>query len=381
MNLRRFSLFLVLLVAAMACSLPSRATLSPTQAISSPSASILPHDLYFLSGSSGITQVWRLDAATLASTQLTAEDADITGFDVSPLDGSLAFVVHNQLVWVDSLGANRRVLVDGGPVDETSAAYQFHRKIAKPRWSPNGAVLAYARDGLSLYQFNTGLIANVLSNEVKTLSGGDLLPTRLYFPESWSPDGSRLLVSIGYYEGGSLGVLDPVTQNLVQFQGAVVCCQPAWTPDGAAVLVASPFINEYVDSGLWRYDAATGAAAVLIPNTSPDATLNFVSWPLQTPAGQLRYFFANTAAFPQEALPFSLVSASLDGLSGQTQLRSDAMLLTEALWSPDGSRVVIVQPPLGASAVPNGGAVILVYTDSRPDQPLAPNGHDLRWGR
>ncbi|MBW8010948.1 MAG: hypothetical protein FVQ83_06865 [Chloroflexi bacterium] len=344
-----------------------------------PDSSVLPRSVYFLSDM-GIDsfQVWRLDTEGITKTQITSEPSEVTDFDVSPLDGSVAYVVNNQLYFVDGTGDGRRLLVDGGPFTDDDD-YYYRRRIGNPRWSPDGRALAFSQDGINLYQIADGTTTHMLTNEINVLDNDLVIPLALYFPDNWSPDGSRLLVITGMYEGQTLSVLTPATGDIVPLEGGMVCCYQSWTPDSRAVLVASPFIG-MIDSGLWRFDAASGTATTLVPTTSQDGTLNFVGWPLQTPAGELFYFYTNLAAFPENEISLTLVSSALDGFTDRTPLRSEAMLFSEALWAMDGSLVLVVQVPPGGRVHPQRGPVVLVQTDGSPLLPIITSAYNLHWG-
>ena len=70
----------------------------------------LPHTVYFLSNNTeNIFQIWRLESYNYTSYQVTYESTDILDYTVSPVDGSVAYVIGNQLYWVDADGENRKV--------------------------------------------------------------------------------------------------------------------------------------------------------------------------------------------------------------------------------------------------------------------------------
>ncbi|MFT3890187.1 MAG: hypothetical protein QM730_01015 [Anaerolineales bacterium] len=91
---------------------PEQADL-PTPAPATPNA-LLPQPLYFLAfDGQSIKQVFRLERDGKAEKQLTFESANVTNYDVSLADGSLAFESNNQLLLANADGLNRRVLADG----------------------------------------------------------------------------------------------------------------------------------------------------------------------------------------------------------------------------------------------------------------------------
>jgi Tol biopolymer transport system component len=88
-------------------SLPSDSTL-PTNTPSAPTEespteappeapSVLPAALYYLNkDSGGRMQIFRLDPDGVTVRQLTSEPVEIRMYDVSPVDGRLAYIVNNQ---------------------------------------------------------------------------------------------------------------------------------------------------------------------------------------------------------------------------------------------------------------------------------------------
>jgi hypothetical protein len=345
-----------------------------------PTSIVLPHRLYLLKGTDpGSFQIWILDDDGVSTQQVTFETEDVTGFDVSPTDGSIAYVVSNHLYWVNAEGNDRKLLVKGSPIDENSEKYLFQEKISNPSWSPGGTRLAYAMNGIRILDFTTGDTTHLVENVVDA-DGDRLFPNELFTPYAWSPDGDRLLLSIAFLEGGTLGILDPSTGEITTLRWkGIMCCHPSWTPGGDSILVGSPYLG-MINSGLWRIDARIGEVEELIPSTSEDGTLNFVGWPFQTADGLLLYFYNNMADFPEGVVPFLMVASEVDGVTNRTQLRRDMMDVLEVLWAPDGSFALVVQPLRGEHPWPPRGTVVLVPTDETPQIPLVSGGYYLRWG-
>ena len=75
--------------------------------------------------------------------------------------------------------------------------------------------------------------------------------------------------------------------------------------------------------------------------------------------------------------------AATDGVTDQTQLRTDAYAIGEALWANDGSGAVIVdaQAALEAGVYPPQGPLLYLKADDSPATPLAAEGRLLRWGK
>ncbi|HET9907888.1 MAG TPA: WD40 repeat domain-containing protein, partial [Anaerolineales bacterium] len=141
------------------------------------SSNLLPRSLYFLGIDGGGTrQVYRMERDGKMITQLTFESVDVSAYDVALLDGRIAYGAGNQLILSDANGSNRQVLVDGraGPDAQGFSSLAF---------SPNGKTLAYASEGLNLYDVSTGV--------------SSLAPQSAFArPVKFSPDSTKLLVTV-----------------------------------------------------------------------------------------------------------------------------------------------------------------------------------------
>ena len=70
---------------------------------------LLPHSLYYqATDSAGWMQVFRMEKDGRTVKQVTSEPGDLTHYAVSPVDGSVAYVFGNQLIWVNVDGTGRR---------------------------------------------------------------------------------------------------------------------------------------------------------------------------------------------------------------------------------------------------------------------------------
>ena len=343
---------------------------------------LLPRSFYYLgTDSAGLLQVFRIESDGATQRQVTSEPVSVNEYDVSQVDGSVAFVANNQLVLINADGTNRRMLVDGGPVDPNNP---FINTISSPVFSPDGQTLAYGYQGLRLYSFSTSDSELILENQIDDVGGGLFVPRELYSPERYSPDGTKLLITLGYYEGASSAVYYPATNALVRLlggEGALICCDDTeWSADGASVYAASPTMGMF-SSGLWRVDAATGEVTTLIPGDAGGGNYNVADEAYLAPDGQLYFLFATVPA-PEGIImrsPLQVVRAAPDGLTGRTVLSTeDFQLLNEALWAPDASFLVAVIAP--SPEIYQGGQAKIVYLDGRPSVPLVPAAQGMKWG-
>lgn len=363
-------------ISAAATPLPSATAIPQPTAV----PDVLPHNLYFLNRDpNGVLQIFRLGRDSHSLQQITFEPLDVGAYDVSPADGRVAYITNNQMYLVDEAGAGRQLLIDGGPVDDNN---RWTNSVGAPVWSPDGRTLAYSHGGLSFLDVTSGTTSQVLENQIDTTPGFPVVK-ELYSPRAYSPDGSKLLIDIGFYEGGTYGIYLRANNALVRFQrteGGIVCCYVNWIPDGSGVYVSSPVMG-MVESGLYHADAATGNVITLLPGSLPDGTYNFAYSGQVGPDNKLYFFFNNLPQIPAEShTPLYLVRSDPDGSSNRTQLQPDVFNnINEVLWAPDASLAVVA-----ASSDPNeysGGEARVVYPDGRASVVLAPAARVLRWGR
>ena len=344
---------------------------------------LLPHSMYFLNNDgAGLVQVYRLEKDGKSVTQLTFEPAKVESFDVSFLNGSVAYVTNNQMFTANADGSNRSMVVDGGARDTNSP---YLSDISNPVWSPNGQTIAFGYKGLNFYSIVSGQYNNVLADQVNDVGNGYFVPQELYRPEKYSADGSRLILTLGYMEGGSAAVYYPNGNALVRLNGgngALICCgNTRWSPDNSAFYAGYASLGMY-SPGLWRVDPATGNVTTLISGDPGNGTFNFADAPYLAPDGQLYFFFANLAntnEFVNRA-PLQLVRSAADGVTNRSVLRPETYEnMNEALWAPDASFVIAAVAPI--QDVYWGGVLQLIYTDGGKGViTLLPFAMEMKWG-
>src|SRR5687768_15427478 len=385
-QIRFVSAFLALSISVLACSFPALVTnTTPTPAPSAqPSAvlaDLLPHTFYYLGiDGAGLSQVFRIERDGTGQRQLTSEPLNVSDYGVSPADGSIAYVANNQLVFASADGSGRRVLVDGGPVDENNP---FLSVINNPVFSEDGQTLAYGYKGLNLYNVSTGASDLVIENQIgDSVGNGLLFPKELYRPERYSPDGSRLLITLAYYEGASAAVYDPASSSLVRLtggEGALICCdEMEWSADGTSFYSASPAAGMF-NSGLWKVDATSGTVTTLFASSLDSNSYVYADEPYLAPDGQLYYFFAEADREFMSRTPLQLVRSAPDGVTARTPVLSTTFrMMNEALWAPDASFVVVASAP--TAEVFQGGQAEIVYLDGRPNVVLTEFAQQMKWG-
>lgn len=365
---------------ATAPTVPS--TASATAPTTDGSTGSLSRTFYYLApDGEGLTQVFRIEKDGTTQRPITAETVSVTDYDVSLVDGSVAYVANNQLLYINADGSERRVLVDGGTVDPNNP---FISTISSPVFSLDGQTLAYGYKGLQIYSFSVDESELVIENEIEDAGGGLFVPRELYEPERYSPDGTKLLINLGYYEGGSSAVYYPETNALVRLEGGegafIWGDANEWSADSSSVYSASSTAGMF-SPGLWKIDATTGEVTTLIPGDAGGGNYNAAKEAYLAPDGQLYFFFA-TVTSPEAVFnraPLQIVRSAPDGVTGRTVLNEEKFeLLNEALWAPDASFVVVVIAPAPEAAL--GGQADIVYLDGKPKATLTAFAQQMKWG-
>jgi hypothetical protein len=226
----------------------------------------------------------------------------------------------------------------------------------------------------------SGVSNRVLEDNIDDLGNNLLVVREAYSPDKYSADGTKLLLTLHYYEGGSAAIYYPAANSLVRLSndaGALICCgEPEWTQDGSALFVGNPTLGMF-SPGLWRVDAANGSVSTLLGGDS-----NFADEPHLAPDNQLYYFYSNQLGTPETGnrSPLQLVRSAADGVTNRTVVIPDSfLLLNEALWAPDASLVIVATAPI--AEVYQGGLIELYYTDGKtPMVSLLPFGQSFKWG-
>jgi hypothetical protein len=347
-------------------------------------ASLLSHSLYFLGNDNlAVSQIYRVERDGVTKTQLTFEPTNVWDYDVSAANGDLAYEVNNQLVLINADGSNRRVLIQGNPDPEIRAFYN-------PVFSPDGGTLAFAYGGLNLFSMSAGTSSLVLTDQMTDIGDGTILPVETYAPESYSPDGTKLLVALGHWEvAPSHAIYDPATNTLIRHAEVtdyIYCCSfhggPVWSADSSSFFgVASVHDTAYKSGELWRVDAATGALTRMLK--PENGILYLPKKPYLAPDGQLYFFFGtyDTASGLFDAPVLQMVRSGPDSVTDRTVLRDENfVLMNEALWAPDASFAIIATAP-SRDWNQDGGVLALYYTDEQKGTvPLAPFGRHMKWG-
>jgi WD40 repeat protein len=289
---------------------------------------ILPADLYFLSrDEAGVAQLWRLPADGSPAAQLTVEARSVLDFTLSPDGRQIAYTAGGSLVAANSDGSAGREL---SPVVNRPGAG------AQPAWSPNGALIAFARDGIWVVPATGGARTELITDRL----GQDTPPdqVRVYMRPRWSRDNTLLLVSIGYYEGAGLGIL-PITGGEA-LPLPVSATEGAWLPNGQILAWASGFAS--ATPGLYLVNPANLSEAVTVLGDTwsiSDAV------PLANEAAVILHSPGSDAVGPGTAQPFLVP------------------ILPNALPIPNGQGGLIEAPTLSPDGTFAAGLRAAAYGD------------------
>lgn len=340
----------------------------------------LPQSVYFLAGEKANFQIWRLEKDGRTTAQITQQPGGITDFAVSLSDGSLAFISNGCLYLWQADQPAPRLLVDPSLTPPTPE-YEFPLKVGTPVFSPDGRILAYSLDGIHLYHLGSGDDQFLLPSPGNLLGEPFVFVKEYYSPGPWSPDGKGMLIVMGYYEGDTLAIYEPGTEEPFRriWSNGAVCCTYQWSADSQTVLVGNPYFTTQ-PPGLWEYDAQTGLETILLDGIREDGTWVFAGWPFRTTTGEISYFSAEVESlqdtiFANEPIIFNLVQEDSAG-GGPQLIQPGGFRISDVLWSPDGSLALILQ------LTDQDRQLVLARTDGSPPQVLQEglSIHNITWG-
>lgn len=336
----------------------------------------LPAPLYYLQNG----QIWRLDPDMQTTRQITHESAPVVSFDLSS-NSTLAYVSDNSLITCQVEGHDRQVLRAGPTLpfvnDEVGSLNNpdhINNALYTPCWSPDGQKIAFIENGLQIYNLETGQ-AEMVWQQLTTVSEPVLFDGVL----SWSPNGRFLIVSQYQYplEGehqrwqSLLELGEYLYPNMSSRKGSTF----AWNPDASDLFIAKALFGS--DRSLLRCKPET-AQCRMIAEFEPARRYFFYAHPFVNAEGRLLVFMGSSNEPVEPPVGFSLISLRPDGYE-RKKLRNDSYQIESALWSPDGSGVLIVTAQETDTA-PKGQLLWLSVEDV-PAVPLSLHEvTNLRWG-
>ncbi|MCG8349809.1 MAG: lipoprotein [Chloroflexales bacterium] len=380
---------------------------------------VLPAPLYFIDAG----QVQRLEVDAQTITQITNEvpasryQAAVTALDVSPVDGSLAYVVEqidgSVLVQTDLQGQSRHVLFS-----------LPNGAISHPRWSPHGSEIAVRLSpdpdtqinlvsgvyAIAATQTTTQTVSPTLESEANrvilpvvvsgsnyTLLAADdssdleVNPAPFaYAPNSWSPDGNRLLLD-GQHQFAHVCkalIKDLATDHLFPLAPAdadamtTACNQSVWSQDSSSLYAnMQPIGQTVLIPGLWRSDAVTGGSEQIFPGQDQGESL-LITAPKQGPDDQIYFFMSRTTQTPDPTytppLQYTMYRASGGGTGEFEALRNERDVLRFVLWDEAARGAVVMRIEVTTPVL------VWLPVDGSAAVELPVSGYDvndMRWGK
>jgi Tol biopolymer transport system component len=207
--------------------------------------------------------------------------------------------------YVLDLATSREVRIGSAPDSEPGDT--------RPRWSPDGTLLAYAA--------RTGDVFVVRpdgTGKRRIVRGDPLSVSSPNYEPAWSPDGTRLLV----VKHGNLWTVDVATRKLRHLVASTYLWKPTWSPDGKWIAFVAP-IHGFPSS---TYAVSTGRRPVLKVIDGHFAHSRIYWSP------------DSRAVLYERCCNGEILLNSLDG-RGPTRLTSGSLSGLQP-WSPDGRRIV-----------------------------------------
>jgi len=355
-------------VSTMIAGVPTAIPLpQPTVTLTPEPPTVLPRSLYYLAqDANGKTQIYRLGRDGVTIAQITFEQDGVLDFDVSPIDGTLAYRLEDDLIVIDANGNNRQLLVSQPNITFSPS----------PIWSPSGRSIVYESGGnIVQYSFDT--------NDSQILVLGTDADAK--WPISFSPDGSKLFLRrrvIPSSSGTGEGLIyDFASQILTPVPGKFCSTSlVTWNTTNTLFCSNSGYSGAGMP-GLWMVNLVNGSAEKLIFSDSCPPCLNVVA-PHQDTTGNLYYLYAESNNI-DTPLILSLVSAKSDGITDRVVLRPETFNVLKVLWSPNSNALLIL---LSEDQTPSPTSLILVPLDSSlPVVTIMADAstlfsYSLRWG-
>jgi len=313
----------------------------------------LPTDLYFLSADgTGVTQVWQLPADGSDGQPVTASETDVTSYAVSPDGRNLAYT-DGATIWLKRLDS------DTEPEELVTSA---DGGVRDPAFSPDGRRLAYIQGGVWIAPTAGGNAEEVL----EAPPPGNELTARVYSHPRFAPNLDALLVNIELDDGGTTGVLDTNSGELLEMSHGYT--HGEWLNDGRVLTFG--VLDAYFKGGLHLTDVnAIDAPAILLDDSVPVLDAE------ETGSGRLRLLLVASTSGPS-----ALRVVDMNISDGELTPVAEAGFMVAPSLSPDGQYAVgyryqtgagIRQGPLTVRSLNDGQQVVL-----RQPSPV----WDVQWG-
>ncbi len=276
------------------------------------------------------SDIYVMDADGKRQTRLTDSPSDDASPNWSPQGNQIAFVSNRrggeyEVYLMNADGGNQRPLRAGAPV----YAIDF-------QWSPDGTRLEYASGG-DIYVVEVVAPGDGDSTAPPWSVSDGKFPGSSDTDASWSPDGSRLVISNSLACGGcsDLYTVNANGSGRAQLTTAPgFDASPRWSPDGAFVAYEA----DRGERGIYVIDAAG-----IGPEVKVSGDVGSLGPPTWASGGSRLAFTASTG----------VIHAVNSNGSGLTALSDMVGTCHGPFWSPDGQKV----------GFQNGGDIHVVNAD------------------
>ena len=319
-------------------------------------AATLPQSLYFLStelrtpiGALEPQGVWRLDPGSTVVERVTPLDLDITSFDIRPGDGRISYGTRTGQIFTVSQDGQSNLFYDAGHA--TGKAFE----IGSLDWSPNGEHLAFTmhfeagdwasqEGGLWLMDEGGQVPVKLLDNHYFDPKLDNAVEVRKVIDVDWSPDGSALLLKIGFWEYQDTLWLKPLIPdadeaNLVDLPS--VWSDGSWAGDSRSILLSG--LNRGVFSNLDRAIIETAGVERLLDGDKAELAVLKAQ---EIPAGIA--FLLREISFAEHTHSFHLYlgQTQADGFeyapAGPDRALCSAGYVRDFIWDVEGQVAVLV---------------------------------------
>jgi WD40 repeat protein len=328
--------------------------------VSSGVASTLPAPLYYLDRGA----IMRLELDGVTRSQIV--EAPVQCFDISPLDGSLAFLRDDELILADDTGAGQHILLS----------------IAGcPSWSTDGTKIAYPLNGVKIVTVADGVVQtlrtdqNVASQDRRVYTG--IL--------GWSPFSNKLVANVDYWQGNESILIDITSTYRSGLPGSG---NIAWSRDGVHVYQGEGYFNCMLgrQPSIIRTDVTSGESETLLGDPWGGWTdLRGGLAPLDGTDGRLYFLGIRPEANPcliDQPVPLVSQPARMDPIDHGSLEYDETQTfdgVRGALWWKDGSVVVLSLAELELEGTTQTLILARPFTSTQPlFLPII--GSNLRWG-
>ena len=299
----------------------------------------------FLRNPAQTAELWLADAQGQNQRQLMEQ---VTSYSPSPDGTKIAYAIQPP-------DAPSKVAVfDTASGESTILGWDLDYGSYNPSWSPAGGpgIIAYERR--SFLQEGLGApklwLAQADGSDLgPVMRGGDVIT----YEGVWSPDGTRL------------GFIDPLRDEIGifnfsdQLRRIPLAGEFSWSPDGSKIIVSALPLDQPGQTHLEIYDLSDDSRkAVFAESAASDYA------PRWSPTGDMIAFVRRTQTNPRGAI---WIGSLKDGTVRQiTDTSVDLVDDSDPQWSPDGSQLLWSRLPLGAAADPAALWIVDINTLDAP---------------